>query len=105
MAKFCGIVGYLANIETAPGVWTTPEPLERKYYGDVLKKSSRWDNGISVNDNINVTNEISIIADPYAYQHFSEMKYVIFEGVKWTISSITVERPRITLSLGGIYNG
>lgn len=104
MAKFYGTIGFVVTEETKPGIWTET-PVERKYYGDIIRYSSRWDKGESINDNININNEISIIADPYLNQHFSEMRYVEFMGAKWKINSINVERPRLILSLGGIYNG
>lgn len=104
MARFCGIVGYLTTEETRPGIW---EDIitERKYYGDIVSNRSRWESTESVNDNINITSDISILADAYAYQHFSEIKYVEFMGAKWRVSSATPDRPRITLTLGGLYNG
>lgn len=104
MGKFCGNVGFVAAKENAPGVWVE-EITERKYYGDVNRYGSRWERGESINDNINVNNEISILADPYAYQHFSEIRYVEFMGANWKVNSIQVERPRLILSLGGLYNG
>lgn len=104
MARFYGTIGFVESKETKPGVWKE-DVTERKYYGDITRHSTRWETGVGVNDNIVINNEISILADPYAYQHFSEMRYVEFMGAKWKISSIQVERPRLVLSLGGIYNG
>jgi len=49
--------------------------------------------------------EILGILEAYAYEHFSEMRYVEFMGSKWKIEAITVERPRLILSIGGLYNG
>lgn len=104
MARFCGNVGYLTTEETRPGIW---EDIitERKYYGDVVSNRSRWESNESVNDDINISSDISILADAFAYQHFSEIKYVEFMGAKWRVASATPDRPRITLTLGGLYNG
>ena len=55
--------------------------------------------------NINVANEISIVADPFANQNFHTMLYVEFMGTKWKITNVEVKRPRLTLTLGGVYNG
>ena len=104
MAKYYGKIGYVATVETAPGVWTE-EIIERDYYGDINRYGSRWERGEGINDNVNINNEISILADPYAYQHFSEMRYVEFMGAQWKINSIQVEHPRLILQLGGLYNG
>ena len=104
MARFCGIVGYVSYEETRPGIYEDIV-TERKYYGDVLNNKSRWEKTDHLNDDINISSEISILADAFAYQHFSEIKYVEFMGAKWLVVSALPERPRITLTLGGLYNG
>lgn len=104
MAKFYGVIGYAVTKETAPGVWTE-EIAEQSYYGD-LTRNMRWlqDSG-DLNDDINVANEISIVADPYANANFHSMRYVAFMGAKWKISKVEVQYPRLILTLGGVYNG
>ena len=104
MSKFYGKVGYIQTEEKRPGIYEEIV-TERFYYGDITRRSLRWENTGAINDSINLTNEISIIADPYCYEHLSELRYIEFMGAKWKIASIQVERPRITLTLGGLYNG
>lgn len=104
MGKFYGIIGYAESVETKPGVWKD-EITERMYYGDVIRDTRRLQSSDTLNDNINISNEISIVADPYAYQNFHLMKYVEFMGAKWKISHIEVKYPRLILTVGGVYNG
>lgn len=104
MGRFYGKVGYAETKETAPGVWEDTI-VERCYYGDITRKSSRWSNSQGVNDDLTITQDISIVADPYAYENFSMIKYVEYMGAKWKVTSVTVERPRLILSTGGLYNG
>ena len=104
MAKFYGIVGYVETDETEPGVWTEVI-TDHKYSGDVLKNTRRWQAGENLNDNLVVNNLISIIADPFAYQNFHKIKYVEWMGVFWKVSNIDVQRPRLVLTLGDVYNG
>lgn len=104
MAKFFGVIGYAETAETAPGVWKE-QITERKYYGDVIRNTRALQSSDQLNDNINVSNEISIVADPYANQNFHAMRYVEFMGAKWKISNVSVQYPRLTLTLGGVYNG
>ncbi len=104
MARFCGQIGYVKTIESEPGVWTE-ELSERTYYGDTIRNSRSINSANDINDSVNVTNSISIVADPYAKENFQYMKYVTFMGVKWKINSATIEYPRITLNMGGVYNG
>lgn len=104
MAKFYGNIGYVKTVETQPGVWV-PQVTERPYYGDITRNTSRFQQSGGVNDDINISNNISIIADPYANENFQYMKYVEFMGAKWKISNTEVQYPRILLTLGGVYNG
>lgn len=104
MAKFYGPIGYAETKETSPGVWTE-EITERKYSGDILRNSGRWQPGQNLNDDLNVNNTISIIADAYAYQNFHTMRYIKWMGASWKISNIDVQRPRLILTIGGVYNG
>lgn len=104
MAKFYGKVGYATTEETAPGVYSE-RITERHYYGDVTRNARRLEQGIGVNDDVNVTNTISIVADAYAYQRFFAIRYVEWMGVRWKVSNVDVQRPRLNLTLGGEYHG
>lgn len=102
--KFYGPVGFVEVTEKRPGVKTLT-PVEYSYSGDVLKRSIRYQNGESVNDAISPQHQISILADPYARNHVGSMKYVKWMGTAWKISDISVQYPRLILTLGGAYNG
>lgn len=104
MARFHGNVGFVSTVETAPGVYS-PEETVRLYFGDVNREGRRWDSGQSVNDQMVITNYISIVADKFAYENFSAMRWVEWMGQKWKINSVEVSRPRMTLTIGGLYNG
>ena len=104
MAKFYGAIGYAKTVETMPGVWTE-QITERDYYGDVIRNSRRLQSSDKVNDDINISNQISIVADPYAINNFHSMRYAEFMGAKWKISDVEVQHPRLLLTLGGLYNG
>ena len=103
MAKFCGVIGYAVTKETEPGIWEE-QIIEVEYFGDVIRNSRRFSGSAKVNDDINISNQISIIADPFANNNFHAMKYVVFMGAKWKVSEVTVEYPRLILSIGGLYN-
>ena len=104
MAKFFGKIGYAETVETTPGVWEE-EITEREYFGDLIRNTRSLQSGEQLNDNINISNEISIVADPFAYENFHSMRYVEFMNAKWKISSVDVQYPRLILSVGGLYNG
>lgn len=104
MAKWYGNIGFNKTVETEPGIWEETI-VEHPYYGDLVKNISRFQQSGGVNDNIVVSNSISVVADPYANENFQHMKYVEFMGAKWNITNVEVQYPRIILSLGGVYNG
>lgn len=104
MAKFYGKVGYAETVETVPGVWEE-KIVERDYYGDLISNTRRLQSADQLNDDVNISNKISIISDPYSNQNFHAMRYVEFMGAKWKIQSVDVEYPRLILSVGGVWNG
>ena len=104
MAKFYGNIGFAETVETEPGVWVE-EITVRPYYGDLVRNTRRLENSGGVNDNVNISNEISIIADPYANHNFHSIRYIEFMGAKWKVSNIEVQYPRLILTIGGVYNG
>lgn len=104
MNKFYGKIGYAISEETVPGVWVE-RIVERSYYGDVIRNIRRLQSSENLNDDINVSNEISIVADAFANQNFHSMRYIEYMGTKWKVSSIEVKYPRLILSIGGVYNG
>ena len=105
MGKWFGKIGYSISEETEPGVWE-PTIVEREYYGDVTSNRINRQNSGEVNDNINLSNVISIVADPFAYQNCSNMIYVEIMGAKWKVTDIDpTQRPRLILTIGGVYNG
>lgn len=101
--KWYGSIGFAELKETTPGVWT-PQIVERNYRGDLVRNTRRLQSTDKVNDDININNQISIVADPYANMNFHTIKYATFMGTKWKVSDVEVQYPRLILSLGGVYN-
>ena len=104
MAKFYGKIGYAETLKTAPGVYEDVI-TEREYFGDLIRNTRRLQSSDKVNDDINISNEISIVSDPFAIQNFHSMRYVEFMGAKWKITNVEVQYPRLILTIGGLYNG
>jgi len=103
MARFCGVVGFAVTNETVPGVWVE-EIVERTYYGDVTRNMSKVQTSSYLNDNLNISNEINIVADPYANENFHAIRYVTWMGTKWKVTNVEVKYPRLVLQVGGEYN-
>lgn len=106
MAKFYGEIGFCEMAEVPVGSGVFKERIvSRNYYGDVVRNVRKLVSGDSVNSNVTVDNRISIVADPYATEHFFAIRYAVWQGTRWQVTSVEVERPRLLLTLGGVYNG
>ena len=104
MAKFYGVIGYAVTEETEPGIYEE-RIMEKEHFGDVVRNTRRLSNAAKVNDDITISNQISIVADPFANNNFHSMRYVSFMGSKWKVTEVEVQYPRLILTLGGVYNG
>lgn len=104
MARFYGKIGYAITEMTEPGIYEE-RLVEEYYFGDIVKNTRRLRETSNINDDINISNQISILADPYLMNNFHSMRYVIYMGTKWKVSEVEVQYPRLILTLGGIYNG
>lgn len=104
MARFHGHVYYGETVETSPGVWED-QLVERSYFGDVVRDTRELREGEHLNKDLSVQNSISIVADAYAFDHFHALRCVEWGGGLWTVSSVEVQRPRLILRLGEVYNG
>ena len=106
MPKFYGVIGYGKSQETpsGSGIWVDVI-TERSYYGDILRNSRQLDRSDQTNPNISVENSISVVADQDAIQNFKDIRYIEWNGVKWTVKDIRVEPPRLVLRLDQVYSG
>ena len=103
MAKFYGVIGFAVLDEGVPGIHKETI-VERKYYGDLVRNTRRLESSGQLNDNLTIANEISIVADPYANEHFYAMRYVEFMGARWKVTNVEVKPPRLILTVGGLSN-
>lgn len=103
--KYYGKIGFVeSNVETATGVYEEVV-IEREYYGNVIKNTSRWQNDSrNLNDNLNLSNQFTILFDPYAYEHLQNLRYLEYNNVKWKIVSFELSYPEVTIYIGGVYN-
>lgn len=106
MGKYFGNIGFFLTEETSAGIWEE-HIVERSYYGDLVRNTTRKFEATSqqVNPNIVISNNISIVADPFANENFAYIKYAEFMGTRWIVDSVEIQYPRLILNLGGVYNG
>ena len=103
MAKYYGLIGFSIMTEPKPGIYKEAI-VEREYYGDEVRASRRLQSAEKINDDITLSNDISIVADPFAQENFANIRYATYLGAKWKVNDVRVEYPRLVLSMGGLYN-
>lgn len=103
MAKFSGKIGFATTKESRPGIYE--EVIEEKtFYGNLTKQTRSLYSSENINDGINISNNISIVANPYLTEHIFSMRYVTFQGAKWKITNAEIKERRIELTIGGLWN-
>ena len=103
MAKFIRPIGFAKTVETEPGVWEEVI-TERSYTGELVRSKSRFKTSNTVNSNVEIDTEISIVADQFAIENFQSMVYIEYMGTKWRIETADPKVPRIILTIGGVFN-
>lgn len=104
MAKYAGLVGYVTQEEEAPGVWS-PVDNPKRMRGDIIRLSSSSQNDNKVNSDITLNHRVSLIGDAYAFSSYFNIRWIEVDGRRWEVTSVEVQRPRIIVSLGGLWNG
>lgn len=103
--KFYGKVGFWAGEkEVKPGVYK-PVIVEKLYSGDVSWNNRHFQSSENQNDDIRLNNQISILSDLYSHENFASIRYVVWNNVKWRVTNVEVNYPRLVLTIGGVYNG
>lgn len=104
MSKWFGKIGLAQSVETEPSI-VEEKIVEHDCFGELLKNMWRVQTGDKVNDDLTIANTLSILADPTLYKHFDSIKYAEIMGVRWKVTEVQIDYPRLTLTLGGLYNG
>ena len=106
MNKYYGKIGFGETIETKPGVWELAITAIKPYYGEIFRQSKSYRTiGDKLNDDVEVSNQISILSDPYIMNHLKNIRYIEWLGSEWKITNIDIQYPRLVLTIGGEYNG
>lgn len=106
MTRFAGSIGYGETGEYPEGSGIYVDRIvEKPYYGNIEWSNRRFNQNDKVNTNVTVNNSISVVADSYANQHFMNIRYVLWRGVRWTVTSVEVKAPRLLIYIGEVYNG
>jgi hypothetical protein len=103
--KYSGKIGFwLENVEEKPGVYKS-KIVERNYTGDLSWDNRHWQATEYQNEDLRLNNSVSILSDMYMKENLASVRYITWKRSKWKVTNVEVGYPRITLTIGGIYNG
>ena len=105
MAKFHGRVGFVTQIDDQESGMVRDEVVEKTYFGRIPERSRSWQTSDMATNDLQMGNQIEITADDYAFKFASAICYVEYMGGFWKVTAIRIRRPKIILTLGGVYNG
>lgn len=102
--RYSGKIGFAASVEKAPGVYEDVI-TEREYVGDVVQRTETFAQEDSVHAQYRTTTSVSVLSDGVLKENYSDIRYVTYAGVRWTIASVVVQWPRLVIYIGEEYNG
>lgn len=106
MAKWSGRIGFVTTAEKPVGSGIYKDVIVIKAFsGDVNRVVRKWQTADKINEDVNLNNEISIVATPYLTENFYAIRFISFMNNWWRVNTVTMNYPRLTLEIGGLYNG
>lgn len=102
--RYFGKVGFGIPTDLGDGVWSD-DMIERAYKGVINNAVQSVQESDKVNDDVRLQHRIEIMADAFAQENYSRIKYVELTGSLWTVQSVEIQRPRLLLTVGGPWNG
>lgn len=105
MTRYSGKIGFVQEqVETSPGVFTD-KVVERRLTGSVIQQGVNMQSSDVIHDDLTMGVSLFLVADSYSYEKLMHIRYATYLGARWKVINITSERPRLTLQLGGVWNG
>lgn len=100
--KWYGNIAFSNQVETEPDVFEE-RLIKKKFMGDFISVRKSNDMSSSINVDLSVSNQLSVLMDPFLQNNFHNIVYVEFNGGKWTVSSVELKERRLLLSFGKLY--
>lgn len=103
MTRYLGFIGINRGaVETAPGIFT--EVIDAiEVSGEMRQSRATWPQA-GMRDGVQLAHVLSIVAPEDSDVDFNEVVYIEWQNHKWAVTQIQYKRPRVELSLGGLYD-
>lgn len=104
MARFSGVVGFYAGSkEVRPSIFEETYE-EHTLRGDTLRSGYSQSENQTKYDTLRLTNRVSLIGDTFSFKNYNAIRYVTLNGQSWKVTSVEIERPRLILEIGEVWN-
>ena len=104
MGKAVCKFGFGINTEVETDIWEDVISEKGPYYGDILRNNQSYDQGDTLSGDVRITNQLSIVGDDFLFENLENVRYILYKNQR-RIVSLEEAYPRVTINLGGIYNG
>lgn len=105
--RYSGKVGYSIETEVSEGNWEniTKEVLVTGSVIDEKYNNFKTSEYQTSNDSLTLQNRFSILFTKELLDNFPNIKYIIYNGIKWKVENVKLVHPRMILTVGGVWNG
>lgn len=104
MSRFRGPIGVNRGLlQTAPGIYVN-DIEEIEVFGEIRNDAgARWAQQ-NMGETLKALHILSVVTPEDSDIDFNSVAYIVWKGRKWTVTSVQYKRPRVDLTLGGLYN-
>jgi hypothetical protein len=102
--RYSGTIGVASQTEISPGVWEETI-TEQDYIGEVVQRTEVLEEGDSIHSTQQTSTSISVLSRVVGFVNDSDLRYVTFSGMRWNISSVVNQPPRLVLYIREEYHG
>lgn len=103
MTRYRGTIGIDRGLtETSPGIFKQ-EIFELVVSGEMRTQQAGWSD-YNINNTLKARHTLSVVTPESTDINFTDVVYIEWKGKKWTVTSVQYKRPRVELTLGGLYN-
>lgn len=97
-------LGLAETKEVRPGVWDDVI-TEVPKLADIQQRTETFNVEGNVIPEYKTTTTVSVLSQGVIKPDYSNLRYVLYAGERWFISSINHAPPRLTIYIGEVYNG
>lgn len=97
-------LGFAESKQVRPGIWDD-EITEVPKLAEVRQRTETFQVEGNVIPEYKTTTSVSVLSQGPVKPDYSNLRYVLYAGERWIVTSAVHEPPRMTLFIGEVYSG